>query len=118
MRFTEICKTLTELGSIAGTNAKIEFIKSHDDADLKEVYKWLYDSSRISGIAEKKFEKDYGFELAGTFSTCDVKTLEDVFRYLDCHHTGSSKDILEVKDLMEQICKDDFEKDIFKKIIL
>lgn len=117
MRFTEICKTLTELGSIAGTNAKIEFIKSHDDADLKKVYKWLYDSSRISGIAEKKFEKDYGFELAGTFTTCDVKTIDDVFRYLDCHHTGSSKDILEVKDLMEQICKDDFEKDIFKKII-
>ena len=117
MRFTEICKTLVELGSIAGTNAKIDFIKSHDDADLKEVYKWLYDSSRISGIAEKKFEKDYGFELAGTFTTCDVKTIDDVFRYLDCHHTGSSKDILEVKDLMEQICKDDFEKDIFKKIV-
>ena len=117
MRFTEICKTLTELGSIAGTNAKIDFIKSHDDADLKEVYKWLYDSLRISGIAEKKFEKDYGFELAGTFTTCDVKTLDDVFRYLDCHHTGSSKDIIEVKDLMEQICKDDFEKDIFKKIV-
>lgn len=117
MRFTEICKTLTELDSIAGTNAKIEFIKNHDDPDLKEVYKWLYDSSRISGIAEKKFEKDYGFELAGTFTTCDVKTIEDVFRYLDCHHTGSSKDIIEVKDLMEQICKDDFEKDIFKKIV-
>lgn len=117
MRFTEICKTLVELGSIAGTNAKIDFIKSHDDADLKEVYKWLYDSSRISGIAEKKFEKDYGFELAGTFTTCDVKTIDDVFRYLDCHHTGSSKDIIEVKDLMEQICKDDFEKDIFKKIV-
>lgn len=117
MRFTEICKTLTELGSIAGTIAKMDYIKSHDDADLKEVYKWLYDSSRISGIAEKKFEKDYGFELAGTFTTCDVKTIDDVFRYLDCHHTGSSKDIIEVKDLMEQICKDDFEKDIFKKIV-
>ena len=117
MRFTEICKTLTELGSIAGTNAKIEFIKSHDEPVLKEVYKWLYDSSRISGIAEKKFEKDYGFELEGTFTTCDVKTIDDVFRYLDCHHTGSSKDILEIKDLMEQICKDDFEKDIFKKIV-
>jgi len=117
MRFTEICKVLNELGSIAGTNAKIDFIKSHDDTDLKEVYKWLYDSSRISGIAEKKFEKDYGFELAGTFTTCDVKTIYDVFIYLDYHHTGSSKDIIEVKDLMEQICKDDFEKDIFKKIV-
>ena len=117
MRFTEICKTLTELGSIAGTNAKIEFIKNHDDADLKEVYKWLYDSSRISGIAEKKFEKDYGFELAETFTTCDVKAIDDVFRYLDCHHTGSLKDIIEVKDLMKQICKDNFEKDIFKKIV-
>lgn len=117
MRFTEICKKLTELSSISGTNAKIDFIIKNDYEDLKEVYKWLFDNSRISGIAEKKFEKDYGFELAEGFRTCDMKTIEDVFRYLDCHHTGSSKDILEVKDLMEQICKDDFEKDIFKKIV-
>lgn len=117
MNFTQICKTLTELGSITGTIAKIDFVKNHNDFCLKEVYKWLYDSSRISGIAEKKFEKDYGFELAGDFVTCDQKQIEDVFRYLDFHHTGSSKDIIEVKDLMEQICKDDFEKDIFKKIV-
>jgi len=117
MKFTEICKVLNELGSIAGTNAKMNFIKSHDDTDLKEVYKWLYDSSRISGIAEKKFEKDYGFELAETFTTCDVKTINDVFRYLDCHHTGSSKDVIEVKDLMCEICSTNEEKETFKKII-
>jgi len=117
MEFSAICKVLKKISSISGTNEKIALIKSIDDDDLKEVYKWLFDNSRISGIAEKKFEKDYGFELAGDFTTCDVKTIYDVFIYLDCHHTGSSKDIIEVKDLMKQICEDDFEKDIFKKIV-
>lgn len=117
MRFSKICKALTKLSNISGALAKMDFIRDCDDEDLKEIYKWLFDNSRISGIAEKKFEKDYGFELEGYLTTCDVKTMNDVFRYLDCHHTGSGKDVLEIKDLMEQICADDFEKDIFKKIV-
>lgn len=117
MRFSTICKVLNKIASISGTNEKIALIKSFDDEDLKEVYKWLFDNSRISGIAEKKFEKDYGFELAGDFTTCDQKTIQDVFRYLDNHHTGSGKDIIEVKDLMDKICTTDEEKEIFKKIV-
>lgn len=117
MRFSTICKVLKKVSSISGTNEKIALIKSFDDEDLKEVYKWLFDNSRISGIAEKKFEKDYGFELAGDWSTCDQKTIQDVFRYLDNHHTGSGKDVIEVKDLMKKICVTDEEKEIFKKIV-
>lgn len=117
MKFLTICKVLKKIGSISGTNEKIALIKSIDDDDLKEVYKWLFDNSRISGIAEKKFEKDYGFELAGDFTTCDQKTIQDVFRYLDSHHTGAGKDVIEVKDLMEKICTTDEEKEIFKKIV-
>lgn len=117
MKFSKICKTLNELGSTTGTIAKMDIIKDNDDEDLKEVFKWLYDSSRVSGIAEKKFDKDYGFDFVGDFITCDVKQIEDVFRYLDCHNTGTAKDVMEVKSLMEQICCDDFEKDIFKKIV-
>lgn len=117
MKFSTICKVLKKISSISGTNEKIALIKSVEDDDLKEVYKWLFDNSRISGIAEKKFEKDYGFELAGDWSTCDQKTIVDVFRYLDNHHTGSGKDVIEVKDLMEKICVTDEEKEIFKKIV-
>jgi DNA ligase-1 len=117
MKFSTICKVLKKIGSISGTNEKIALIKSIEDDDLKEVYKWLFDNSRISGIAEKKFEKDYGFELAGDWSTCDQKTIQDVFRYLDSHYTGAGKDVIEVKDLMEKICTTDEEKEIFKKIV-
>lgn len=117
MKFKTICKVLNKINSISGTNEKIVLIKSVEDEDLKEVYKWLFDNSRISGIAEKKFEKDYGFELAGDFRTCDQKTIVDVFRYLDFHHTGASKDVIEVKDLMNKICSTDEEKEIFKKIV-
>ena len=117
MKFSKICKILTKLSSISGSLAKIEFIKDFDDEDLKEVYKWLFDNSRISGIAEKKFEKDYGFEFVGDFGTCEEKTINDVFRYLDCHNTGSAKDVIEVKTFMEEICSTPEEKEIFKKIV-
>lgn len=117
MKFKTICKVLNKINSISGINEKIALIKSVEDEDLKEVYKWLFDNSRISGIAEKKFEKDYGFELAGDFRTCDQKTIVDVFRYLDFHHTGASKDVIEVKDLMNKICSTDEEKECFKKLV-
>lgn len=52
MKFSTICKVLKKIDSISGTNEKIALIKSVEDDDLKEVYKWLFDNSRISGIAE------------------------------------------------------------------
>lgn len=116
MNFTQICKTLIDLGSISGTNAKIEFIQNHNDDQLKEVYKWLFDSSRISGIAEKKIDKKVD-SLFGDFTTCDIKEIIDVFRYLDSHNTGSDEDISNIQWYMNQICKNDSEKEIFKKIV-
>ena len=116
MNFTQITKALNELSSISGTNAKIDFIKSHDDEDLKEVYKWLFDNSRISGIAEKKFEKKVS-SLFGDFGTCDVKKIYDVFMYLDYHNTGSDEDISNVQWYMNQICSTEEEKKTFKKIV-
>ena len=116
MNFKQITKALNELSSISGTNAKIDFIKSHDDEQLKEVYKWLFDNSRISGIAEKKFEKKVD-SLFGDFGTCDVKEITDVFRYLDFHKTGSDDDISNVQWYMNQICSTDEEKETFKKIV-
>lgn len=116
MNFKQITKALNELGSISGTNAKIDFIKSHDDEQLKEVYKWLFDNSRISGIAEKKFEKKVD-SLFGDFGTCDVKEITDVFRYLDFHNTGSDEAISNVQWYMNQICSTDEEKETFKKIV-
>lgn len=116
MNFKQIAKALNELSSISGTNAKMDFIKSHDDEQLKEVYKWLFDNSRISGIAEKKFEKKVN-SLFSYFGTCDVKEITDVFIYLDCHNTGSDEDISNIQWYMSEICSTDEEKETFKKIV-
>lgn len=112
-----ITQKLKHLSNISGTNDKINFIKNNSDYELKEVFKWLYDNSRISGIAEKKFEKDYGVELINDFTTCDMKTIQDIFRYLDCHNTGTIQDVIEIKSLMNQLCSTDEEKEYFKKIV-
>lgn len=116
MNFKQITQALNELSSISGTNAKIDFIKNHDDEQLKEVYKWLFDNSRISGIAEKKFEKQVD-SLLGDFGTCDIKEITDVFRYLDFHNTGSDEAISTVQWYMSEICSTDEEKETFKKIV-
>ena len=116
MEFSIICKVLKKISSISGTKEKMTLIKNMEDDDLKEVYKWLFDNSRISGIAEKKFEKKVN-SLFGDFGTCDVKKITDVFRYLDCHNTGSDEDISNVHWYMNEICSTDEEREIFKKIV-
>lgn len=111
MTFTEIAKTLTELSTISGSKAKMEFIKNHDDKDLKEVYQWLFDGTRISGIAEKKWNR------VGCGKVDLDVNLHEVFDYLDGHHTGSDDDVARVKFASKVICSSKEEEEIFGKII-
>lgn len=118
MNFKQITKALKELSGISSNLQKIDWLKNHNDEDLKDVFKWYFDSSKVTGIAEKKFEKDFGLELvAGTFTTCDQKQIQDVFRYLDSHNTGTFDDVETVKWYMNQICSTDEEKECFKKLV-
>lgn len=117
MTFTEIAKALTELSTISGSKVKMDFIKNHDDTDLKEVYKWLYDSSRISGIAEKKFDKNLGATVRLKKAPWSTEDLSYVIKYFDEFHNGDDSDIGFVRAMQEVLCKDDSEKDIFKKIV-
>lgn len=118
MNFKQIAKALKELSGISSNLQKIEWLKNHNDEDLKDVFKFYFDSSKVTGIAEKKFEKDFGFELvSGTFTTCDQKQIQDVFRYLDSHNAGTYEDVETVKWYMNQICSTDEEKECFKKLI-
>lgn len=118
MRFSEITKALKELSGISSNLQKIEWLKNHNDEDLKDVFKFYFDSSKVTGIAEKKWDKDVqnGF-LGDTFTTCDMKTIQDVFRYLDCHHTGTDEDINYLKYLMNWICSDKEQEECFKKLV-
>lgn len=117
MRFNEITKALKELSGISSNLQKLEWLKNHDDEDLKNVFKFYLDSSKVTGIAEKKFDKVIPDMLGMDFVTCDVKTFDDVIRYFDFHHTGTDVDILNIKSLMNEICSTDEEKECFKKLI-
>ena len=119
MNFTEIMNTCNKIKSISSTNEKKEFLASITDEDFKNFLKWEFDSSIISGLSEKKINKvlvDDMFE-EGDWTTCDVKTIFDVFRYLENHKTGKDEDIRTIQWYRKQICKNDEEMEFFNNVI-
>ena len=103
MNFSQITKAFEEVSNISSTNEKIEWLKNHDDPDFKEVLAWYLDTSRVTGIAEKKYDKVTAVH--PNFTTQDQKTFSDVIRYLDCNKTGRDDDVAYVKYLGDLICK-------------
>ena len=115
MNFSQIVSAFAEVSQISSTNEKIDWLKNHDDKDFKEILKWYLDTSRITGIAEKKYDK-----VSAThpdFETQDCKTFSDVIRYLDCNHTGKDEDIAWVKHLGEQIYTSPEEEKVFRALV-
>jgi hypothetical protein len=119
MNFTEIMNTCNKVKSISSTNEKKEFLASITDEDFKNFLKWEFDSSIISGLSEKKINKmlaDDMFDDCG-WTTCDVKTIFDVFRYLEFHKTGTDNDIRTIQWYRKQICKNDEEVEFFNNVV-
>lgn len=117
MNFTQITKALKELSGISSNLQKIEWLKNHDDEDLKDVFKWYFDSSKVTGIAEKKFEKKIVNNIFTSFKPCELVTIQDSFKYLEEHNTGTDDDIQQMKYFMDNICLTDEEKECFKKLV-
>lgn len=120
MNFKQITKALKELSGISSNLQKIEWLKNHNDEDLKDVFKWYFDTSKVTGIAEKKINKKLDYSVVWDESaTPEQKNLkiQDVFKYLDSNNTGSDEDILNVQFFMNQICSTDEEKECFKKLV-
>lgn len=115
MNFTEITKALKEVSEISSTNERVEFLKNHNDPDFKEVLSWYLDNSRITGIAEKKFDKVGA--ASPEMDTQDQKTFSDVIRYLDCNRTGRDEDVAWIKYLGMNICKDIEEMNTFRSLV-
>lgn len=120
MNFTQIMQTCNKIKSISSTNEKKEFLASINDEDFKNFLKWEYDSSIISGLSEKKINKVLADDMFddGDWTTCDVKTIFDVFRYLESHKTGTDNDIRTVQWYRKQICKNDEEIEFFNNVII
>lgn len=120
MNFTQIMETCNKIKSISSTNEKKEFLASITDEDFKNFLKWEFDSSIVSGLSDKKINKvldDNMFD-DGDWSTCDVKTIFDVFKYLENHKTGTDNDIKTVQWYRKQICKNDEEVEFFNNVII
>lgn len=117
MNFTQITKALKELSGISSNLQKIEWLKNHNDEDLKDVFKWYFDSSKVTGIAEKKFEKKIVNNIFTSFKPCELVTIQDSFKYLEEHNTGTDDDIQQMKYFMDNICLTDEEKECFKKLV-
>lgn len=120
MNFTQIMETCNKIKSISSINEKKEFLASITDEDFKNFLRWEFDSSIVSGLSDKKINKvlaDNMFD-DGDWSTCDAKTIFDVFRYLENHKTGTDNDIKTVQWYRKQICKNDEEVEFFNNVII
>lgn len=115
MTFSQITKAFAEVSQISSTNERIAWLQAHDDQDFKEVLAWYLDTSLITGIAEKKYDKVPAMSV--DFGTQGQKTFSDVIRYLNCNHTGKDSDVAWVKYLGSQICSDDADWATFKGLV-
>lgn len=81
---------------------KEEILKANiDNEPFKEVLRYMLDNMRISGISEKKFDKEtrYGFyeEESGDW------LIQDLLHYFDEHNTGTDEDIAYVQFFADRI---------------
>lgn len=118
MTFTQIMETCNKIKSISSTNEKKAFLQSITDEDFKNFLKWEFDSSIVSGLSDKKLNKVLEEDMfGGDWTTCDCKTIFDVFRYLEFHKTGTDEDIRTIQWYRNQICGSDEEKEFFNRVV-
>lgn len=77
-----------------------------DNEPFKEVLKYMLDNMRISGISEKKFDKEVSGCLYEKTFDCNII---DLLHYFDYHNTGSDVDIATVQSMTDNIAKTDIE---------
>lgn len=120
MNFTQIMETCNKIKSISSTNEKKEFLASITDEDFKNFLKWMYDSSIISGISDKKINKvlaDDMFENYKSNTLDETTTIFNVFKYLELHKTGTDDDIRTMQWYRNHLCKNDEEKEFFNRVV-
>lgn len=121
MKFSDIRKHFDNIKNLSSTNDKKEYLaKNCNNEEFKSFLKWVYDTSVISGISTKKISKVFSdsiFDDYNDFTTCDVKTIFDVFRYLEHHKSGRDEDIKMIQWYRNQICADDEDVEFYNNVI-
>ena len=120
MNFTKLTNQFETLKNISSSNEKKDYLKSIlvDDIDAEETkgfFKWLYDTSVVTGISEKKFNKK--FDMFDYWTIEGTNDISLVCQYLLNHKTGKDEDIMFVQSSMDSICKDDKEKEFYKNVV-
>ena len=119
MNFTQIKETCDKIKSISSTNEKKAFLQSITDKDFKNFLKWEFDSSIVSGLSDKKINKDVEDIFEGYTSNWldEDTTIFNVFKYLELHKTGTDDDIRTIQWYRNHLCKNDEEKEFFNRVV-
>ena len=101
----DIYSVINPCNELINTSSRIEkekILKANiDNEPFKEVLKYMLDNMRISGISEKKFDKEtrYGFYQKESVDWL----IQDLLHYFDEHNTGTDKDIAYVQFFADRI---------------
>ena len=91
-----------ELMSTSSRLEKEEILRANiDNEPFKEVLKYMLDNMRISGISEKKFDKETRYEFYEEESGDWL--IQDLLHYFDEHNTGTDKDIAYIQFFADRI---------------
>ena len=101
----DIYSVITPCEKLMSTSSRLEkeeiLRENIDNEPFKEVLKYMLDNMRISGISEKKFDKQtryaYYEEEPGDW------LIEDLLHYFDEHNTGTDEDIAYVQFFADRI---------------
>ena len=92
----QVLEILKQIQNTSSTNGKVEIISKNKDNEMfKECLKFLFDTNIVTGISDKKINKEITFG-------CDefIKILSnftDVINYLKQNNTGRDEDILAIQ---------------------
>lgn len=101
----DILDVLNPIKELISTSSRLEkeeiLRKNINNKPFKEVLRYMLDNMRISGISEKKFDKEIRYEYYEEKS--GNWRIEDLLHYFDIHNTGTDNDIAYVQSYADRI---------------
>ena len=98
-------------------SAKIAVLEKYkDDEDIRYLLQFIYDPYIITGISEKKLNKELYIQYNSLFMEwISFDTLKELLEYLKTHNTGRDDDIATVQITRNALAPDD--ADLFNRIV-
>lgn len=111
MRNNDIVEAYFPCRKLLNTSSRLEkesiLRENANNEPFKEVLKYLLDNMRISGISEKRFNKEVDILLPYAADDLSIITL---LHYFDTHNSGADADISYVKGYIQELayCQDSY----------